>query len=93
MCVYTNGSTGKHFLGDWYHCNRLIVLPLQQLSSGVWHLASIRVACRSKSGYRDRFFKTSSMYLSCFTLVNNFRLSSLSHGKHLVQALPPVPNW
>ena len=23
MCVYTNGSTGKHFLGDWYHCNRL----------------------------------------------------------------------
>ena len=23
MCVYTNGSTGKHFLGDWYHCSRL----------------------------------------------------------------------
>ena len=65
----------------------------QQLSSGVWHLASIRVACRSKSGYRDRFFKTPSMYLSRFTLVNNFRLGSLSHGKHLVQALPPVPNW
>ena len=29
-------------------------------------------------------------HLSCFTLVNDFCLGSLAHGKHLVQALPPL---
>ena len=29
-------------------------------------------------------------YLSHFTLVNDFSLGSLAHGKHLIQALPSV---
>ena len=91
MCVYTNGSTGKHFLGDWYHCNRLYFrFNNCPVGCGAWPVSEWPA---DQSQARDRFFKTPSMYLSHFTLVNNFRLGSLSHGKHLVQALPPVPNW
>ena len=41
---------------------------------------------------RDRFFQTPSRHLSHFTVVNDLCLRSLGHGKHLVQAFPPVSN-
>ena len=88
MCVNTNGNTGKHFLGDWYHCSRLYFhfnnCPVE---CGAW-LVSGWPADQNQA--RDGFFQTPSRYLSHFTLVNNFHLGSLARGKHLVQALPAV---